>query len=945
MWLDPPAARFVGRHDEVERLRALVEDLASGRGHVVLIEGEPGIGKSALLAVGLAEAPPLGCELVWGAADELSERFSLRVMLDCLGVDASSADPSRAEIAATLLGQRPAGLLGAGDPVLAATELLVAMVERSCVGAPLALVIDDLQWADDATLLAWHRLAELVDQMSLLLVGAFRPVPRRDALDRLRRTVQSRDGVVLALQPLPESQVAELVAGLAGAPPGPRLRRLAERAAGNPLYVRELVDALLREKAVVVAAGQADLHGGATEGAPVSLSAAVARRLQFLFPAVTEVLQVAALLGGGFSAAELAVVLGRPEEELMPQVEDAVAAGVLLKAGGRLTFRHALIRQALYEAMPGALRSGLHRHAAKALAEAGASVADVATQIVAAPAAMDHWVLDWLAGAASALANQAPQIAYELLQRAVEELAPGDPRREPLAACLAGLLFRLGRNAEAEAYARAAMAPARDRDRTAHMRWILAYTLMRTGRVAEAAAGLKEALDDAELPGAWRARLLALAATIQAATVGDLDAAEATARQALALGEAEGDRFAIGCALQGLSSVYAVRRDERHRLECVDRALDVLGDDPEYTDLRLILLANRMYSLSVQDRMADAEASLATVRELAERVGDAQLASMHHPAATLYFFEGRWDDALAELDAIPDVPEDRTFVGMVHGLAALIAGRRDDRATAAVHLAAVRDDPLDTPAARLNSLPLFSARTVAAERDRDPAQAVAVLASLLDPQYAQAERHLLLPELVRLAVTVGDVATARKAVETCTADAARDPTASRQAAVQRCQGMLDGDPAPVLEAAAHYRAVGRLPELGQALEDAAVLLARRGEVHAARAAYTEAVERYGELGAAWDLRRADSRIRPYGIRRGARGPRRRGPRFGWEALSPTERLIAGLVARGRSNPDIASELLLSRRTVQSHISHILIKLTAHSRMEIAREAVQHADVE
>src|SRR6266545_792359 len=828
MWLDPPAARFVGRHDEVERLRALVEDLASGRGHVVLIEGEPGIGKSALLAVGLAEAPSLGCELVWGAADELSERFSLRVMLDCLGVDASSADPSRAEIAATLLGQRPAGLLGAGDPVLAATELLVAMVERSCVGAPLALVIDDLQWADDATLLAWHRLAELVDQMSLLLVGAFRPVPRRDALDRLRRTVQSRDGVVLALQPLPESQVAELVAGLAGAPPGPRLRRLAERAAGNPLYVRELVDALLR---------------------------------------------------------------------------------------------------------------------AKALAEAGASVADVATQIVAAPAAMDHWVLDWLAGAASALANQAPQIAYELLQRAVEELAPGDPRREPLAACLAGLLFRLGRNAEAEAYARAAMAPARDRDRTAHMRWILAYTLMRTGRVAQAAAGLKEALDDAELPGAWRARLLALAATIQAATVGDLDAAEATARQALALGEAEGDRFAIGCALQGLSSVYAVRRDERHRLECVDRALDVLGDDPEYTDLRLILLANRMYSLSVQDRMADAEASLATVRELAERVGDAQLASMHHPAATLYFFEGRWDDALAELDAIPDVPEDRTFVGMVHGLAALIAGRRDDRATAAAHLAAVRDDPLDTPAARLNSLPLFSARTVAAERDRDPAQAVAVLASLLDPQYAQAERHLLLPELVRLAVTVGDVATARKAVETCTADAARDPTASRQAAVKRCQGMLDGDPAPVLEAAAHYRAVGRLPELGQALEDAAVLLARRGEVHAARAAYTEAVERYGELGAAWDLRRADSRIRPYGIRRGARGPRRRGPRFGWEALSPTERLIAGLVARGRSNPDIASELLLSRRTVQSHISHILIKLTAHSRMEIAREAVQHADVE
>jgi DNA-binding NarL/FixJ family response regulator len=96
---------------------------------------------------------------------------------------------------------------------------------------------------------------------------------------------------------------------------------------------------------------------------------------------------------------------------------------------------------------------------------------------------------------------------------------------------------------------------------------------------------------------------------------------------------------------------------------------------------------------------------------------------------------------------------------------------------------------------------------------------------------------------------------------------------------------------------------------------------------------------YANAGAVWDLRRTDARLRPYGIRQGARGPRRR-PTRGWEALSPTELTIAGLVAKGRSNPDIAVELLLSRRTVQSHISKILTKLNAHSRIEIARQATR-----
>ena len=111
---------------------------------------------------------------------------------------------------------------------------------------------------------------------------------------------------------------------------------------------------------------------------------------------------------------------------------------------------------------------------------------------------------------------------------------------------------------------------------------------------------------------------------------------------------------------------------------------------------------------------------------------------------------------------------------------------------------------------------------------------------------------------------------------------------------------------------------------------------------AARTAYLRAVEIYHGLGAAWDIRRADTRLRRHNIRRGTRGTRSR-PASGWEALTPTEQTIAHLVASGQSNPDIASQLFSSRYTIDSHVSHILVKLNARSRFEIARAIAGRGD--
>jgi len=150
---------------------------------------------------------------------------------------------------------------------------------------------------------------------------------------------------------------------------------------------------------------------------------------------------------------------------------------------------------------------------------------------------------------------------------------------------------------------------------------------------------------------------------------------------------------------------------------------------------------------------------------------------------------------------------------------------------------------------------------------------------------------------------------------------------------------LDGDPTRLLAAAESYRSVGRPFVLAKALEDAAVLLGGRGDLPAARTAYKEAVEQYTGLRADWDLLRADTRLRPYGIRRPHRRHRR--PATGWEALTPSELKAAYLVADGLSNAEVAARLFLSRRTAEIYVSRILAKLGARSRVDIARQAAVH----
>jgi DNA-binding CsgD family transcriptional regulator len=931
-----PAGALVGRESEMSLLTGMVKEVSLGRGGAVLIEGEPGIGKSALVHAAVTGAPDASYQVFWGTGDELGQELPLLPFLDALRVRESSPNPRREAIVRLLRGEMAADR-GANVPAVLAEQLL-ALVTEQCAVRPSVLVIDDLQWADPATVMLWGRLARAARQVPLLLIGMMRP-PLREDLLTLRRTVDDQSR--LQLGGLAGPAVAELVAAVAGGRPDDGLLRLAEGAAGNPLYVTELVAALARSSSLTVTeAGAAQLAG---DTAPGSLSAAIADRLGFVTRPVREVLRAAALLGVDFSVTDLAIVLRRSVADLVQAIDEACAVGVLTESRQRLEFRHPLIRAALYDEMPGPVRAAWHRDAGRALAEASAPADRVARQLLRAagepegpPGPMEEWILDWLTRTADSLVDQAPAVAAELLTRAVGGSTAGTARHSSLSSLLADAHYRMGDVFAAEQVASLALEYATEPDVVEALHWTLAQCRMLAGPGAEPLAALDRALAEPGISARHRARLMVLAARTHL-HLAEVEEAGRVAGHALEAATEAADNWSMAWALHVLTIMTGVRGQPADTLPLFDRALAVTQADAGLSDLRLLLQINQAATFANLDRYDEALAAAGQARQLAGQVGTAvRRMQAHSMLGQLLFETGRWDDALTEVTAMDEDLKEPGAACCDLSIAAIICFHRGETAEARQHLAAAV--PFAERIGHRLIAPLALARSLDHESQGALPEALAALTDGFDRDTEELEEiEDLLADAVRLAVGTGDLSSAQALAGHATTLAASSEVPHQQANALYCRALLDHDAPKLLTAAERYDDATRPLLRAKALEAAAGYFVDADDREQARAAFTGAVEVYTDLDAAADVARLQAEFRVHGIRRGPHAKHRRA-RSGWESLTATEIKIAAFVEEGLSNPEIAARLLLSRRTVATHVSHILKKLDVNSRIDIARES-------
>lgn len=431
-----PVRRLVGRAREVDALRAAVSSVARGTGGVVWLEGEQGIGKTALLERGLADAR--GCQLAWSCAEELGQTVTLRVLMDALEVTRLSPDPRRAALAAVVRQLGPADGNELDTPTELAVEGVLDLVRQVCADGPLVLVVDQAHWADPASLHVLRRLAPETERLPLLLVVALRALPRRSEMERTRATLaRAPHASMSTVAPLTQDAVEDLVAALAGGAPGQALRALSRQAAGNPLFVKILVEFLCGEGVLVHPGdGSVDLARRNPPPNQCSISDKIVDHLQTAPQPVRELLSWASLCGDRFTRAEITAVLGSDADEA---IDDAVTAGFLAEDSGEFFFRHKMVQRAFYGRYASAIRGSLHRQLAETWAQANLRIERIAAQLMLAPVDGSAWLCDWLHTNTAVLSVRAPMLATKLLRRVLSADSLSPAQRDELRSLPAGL--------------------------------------------------------------------------------------------------------------------------------------------------------------------------------------------------------------------------------------------------------------------------------------------------------------------------------------------------------------------------------------------------------------------------------------------------------------------------------------------------------------------------
>lgn len=926
---------MVGRETEVTVLQELVRQVRRG-GRIAVVEGEAGIGKSRLVSAALDAARAAGSAVLVSRAEELDLHRPFAAILDS-GWD--RLDPAWRE---RIAGDIAAG--GSGPDVDAERqfrvgEVVLELIEERCRQGSVTVAIEDLQWADRGTIGVIALLARSIDALPVALIVSVRPQPRSHELGALLGLLESRGARTVALGPLDEDGCAELVGRIVGARPGPHLLEQVEGAAGNPFFIEELMGVLQALGAIERRAGMAET---AVAQSTPPLPITILHRLSFLPADELELLGLASVLGNSFSAGDLALLADRHVAQLVPALRSACRAGVLGEQGDRLAFRHALIRGALYEDMPLSVRRALHGAFARSLAQIGGPPERMTEHLLRAAAPGDARSRAALVSTARELVVRAPSAAVELLHRAIE--LSSDPRaaRLELLAELAQALVSAGLLGEGEAACREAIERASDGETATRLRLLLVMLLTRRPRTATAVREAELGVAGTDTGTRESARLrgwLALARVLE----GDADGAVRDAEALLSSAEDTVARLLAVDALALAAGVQGRFADAAGLIAESAAEVEAIGSREAYDTCPHMILGLQLARL---DRLDDAYAAIQRGRRASEALGMIDtLASFHFELAAVELLRGRIDDALAELATHEEYAE-QTGAGWsvpADSLRALIDLHRGELLAADEHVdAAERAAAAGAPRHRTDLMVLARARLLEATGLPQAAlERVADAFGRAQAAGAVTYHPVLAPELARLAALSGMPDRAAATVPALEHLAKLNPgVSSLRAAALRARGWLEADASPLLSAVELLRGTGRVLETARVAEEAAAAVAAERKELALELLY-EARATYERSGATYDLGRVEAALRARGARTGARGPRGR-PARGWDALTDSELRVVRLVSERLTNPEIAERLFISRRTVQSHVSHALSKLGVSSRRELAAEAAAHA---
>lgn len=927
------AKDLIGRDREQAEIARLLDGVLGAAGaQVLLIEGEAGIGKSALASAAVAAARDRGMRVVAARADELAGRRSLGLVTDALG---GLGMAGWRRTAATYAGRDPTeplalgGAMGA-DAEFAASEAAIDALDGLCASGPVALVLEDLHWADRSSLYVLRRLVRHTGDLPLAVLGTMRPLPRPPELAVLLADLGPERR--LDLRGLDPDAVARLLAGAVGGRPGPHLRAQADTAGGNPLFLLEMIDALRAERALRPIQGGAEVDIDSASPPP-SLRLTVLHRLSFLPADTLHVLSLAAVLGARFRPGHLAALANRSIGDLVGPLRAALAAGLLTDDGGELAFRHELVRDALYGDLPLGLRADLHREAARVLGRAGAPAGVVAEHLLRGAEPGDEEAVAELQRLARQMADSMPSTAVELLERASALAGPRSPRAPELLADLAVALLWSGRAEAGEAACRQALLRLPDSAQRVPLRQCLVESLLHRGQAAAIVVEVEAALGEPALDPRTRARLEGLAANARL-FLGDIAAAQAQADGAEAAGRSLGDVAAVVRAhvVQALLAEAAGR--SAAAAEIAGRAVALAGDDRSRAVHEAQPHLTRAMFLIDAGSFAEANRLLAHGLRAHEALGGRAMLPIHHVCLGFsHFWAGRWEQAVAEIETAVALAEE-TGTGWrtaARGLRAAVAVARGDMDTAERWLAAAEAE-LAAGEAPYRVAWLHWARALwleASGREADPAP-------MVRPEGGLITLATVGPTAVRLALAANRPNLVASVTSALSALANMNPQfPGIAAALATVQGLLASDRQALAEAADAYRRAGRPVEQALAAEAGAMAAARAGRPAEAGSLLDQALTAYRALDATHWAAQAQRRLSP-----GAPARIRRRPVHGWGSLTATEQRVLRLVAERRTNPEIAAVLEMSRRTVETHITHILAKVGLRSRMQLADAAAR-----